>query len=113
MTGTNGNQPVPPQNLEAEESILGAIMLGTHVLTAVSEIVFQEDFYRESHATIYRAALACMAKGTPIDAITLTSELEQRGDLDKAGGRMRIHELAALVPPTSNAPHYARIVHEQ
>lgn len=88
-------------------------MLGTHVLDNVQEIVGQEDFYRESHSTIYRAALALKAKGAGIDAVTLVAELEARGDLEAAGGRLRLHELAALVPPTANAPHYARIVHEQ
>jgi len=104
--------PVPPQNLEAEESVLGAMMISPGAIGAVSEIVDAGDFYRESHAKIYRAALALYAKGEPVDAITLTDELEERGELDAVGGRVRLHELAALVPATANAAHYARIVHE-
>jgi len=104
--------PVPPQNLEAEESVLGAMMISPGAIGAVSEIVDASDFYRESHAKIYRAALALYAKGEPVDAITLTDELEERGELDAVGGRVRLHELAALVPATANAAHYARIVHE-
>jgi replicative DNA helicase len=104
--------PVPPQNLEAEESVLGAMMLSPGAIGAVSEIVDAGDFYRESHAKIYRAALALYAKGEPVDAITLVDELEQRGELEDAGGRVRLHELAALVPATANAGHYARIVRE-
>ena len=104
--------PVPPQNLEAEESVLGAMMLSPGAIGAVSEIVDAGDFYRESHAKIYRAALALYAKGEPVDAITLTDQLEERGELDDVGGRVRLHELAALVPATANASHYARIVHE-
>ena len=65
-----------------------------------------------SHATIYRAALDLYAKGEPVDAITLVDELERRGELEDIGGRVRINELAALVPATSNAGHYARIVRE-
>ena len=104
--------PVPPQNLEAEESVLGAMMLSPGAIGAVSEIVDAGDFYRESHAKVYRAALALYAKGEPVDAITLVDELEQRGELEDAGGRVRLHELAALVPATANAGHYARIVRE-
>jgi replicative DNA helicase len=102
----------PPQNLEAEESVLGAMMLSPGAIGAVSEILDASDFYRESHAKIYRAALGLYAKGEPVDAITLVDELEERGDLEAAGGRVRLHELAALVPATANAAHYARIVHE-
>src|SRR5712691_4446284 len=104
--------PVPPQNLEAEESVLGAMMLSPGAIGAVSEILDAGDFYRESHAKMYRAALALYAKGEPVDAITLTDELEERGELEGVGGRVRLHELAALVPATANASHYARIVRE-
>src|ERR671934_106115 len=102
----------PPQNLEAEESVLGAMLLSPGAIGAVSEALDASDFYRESHAKIYRAALALYAKGEPVDAITLVDELEERGDLEDAGGRVRLHELAALVPATANAAHYARIVRE-
>jgi replicative DNA helicase len=104
--------PVPPQNLEAEESVLGAMMLSPGAIGAVSEVLSASDFYRESHAKIYRAALALYAKGEPVDAITLVDELERRGELEDVGGRVRIHELAALVPAAANAAHYARIVRE-
>jgi replicative DNA helicase len=104
--------PVPPQNLEAEESVLGAMMLSPGAIGAVSEALDASDFYRESHAVIYRAALALYAKGEPVDAITLVDELEERGELEAAGGRVRIHELAALVSASANAGHYARIVRE-
>ena len=104
--------PVPPQNLEAEESVLGAMMLSPGAIGAVSEVVDAGDFYRESHAKVYRAALALYAKGEPVDAITLVDELEERGELEDAGGRVRVHELAALVPASANAGHYARIVRE-
>jgi replicative DNA helicase len=104
--------PVPPQNLDAEESVLGAMMLSPGAIGAVSEALDAGDFYRESHAKIYRAALGLYARGEPVDAITLVDELEERGDLAGVGGRERIHELAALVPATANAGHYARIVRE-
>src|SRR5919198_6117016 len=102
----------PPQNLEAEESVLGAMMLSPGAIGAVSEILDASDFYRESHAKIYRGALALYAQGEPVDAITLVDALEERGELEEVGGKVRIHELAALVPATANAAHYARIVRE-
>ena len=103
---------VPPQNLEAEESVLGAMMIASGAIAAVSEILDASDFYRESHAKIYRAALQLYGKNEPVDAITLTNELEQRGELEEIGGRVRLHELARLVPATANARHYAEIVRE-
>ena len=104
--------PVPPQNLDAEESVLGSMMLSPAAIGAVSEILDAGDFYRESHAKVYRAALALYARGEPVDAITMVDALEERGELEGAGGRDRIGELAALVPATANAAHYARIVRE-
>jgi replicative DNA helicase len=103
---------VPPQNVEAEEYVLGAMLLAPGAIGAVSEICRAEDFYRQSHGRIYRAALALYGRGEPVDAITLTDELDKLGELEDVGGRSRIHELAALVPASANAGHYARIVHE-
>jgi replicative DNA helicase len=119
--GTNGTQtartdsaPVPPQNLDAEESVLGAMMLSPAAIAAVSEVLASDgrEFYRESHARMYRAALALYAKGEPVDAITLVDELDERGELEDVGGKVRVHELAALVPASANAGHYAHIVRE-
>jgi replicative DNA helicase len=103
---------VPPQNLEAEESVLGAMLLSPTAVGSVTEILDASDFYRESHAKIYRAALALWAKGEPVDAITLANELDVRSELEAVGGPARVAELAALVPSTSNVEHYARIVKE-
>jgi len=88
------------------------MMLSPGAIGAVSEILDASDFYRESHSKIYLASLGLYAKGEPVDAITLVDELEERGVLEDVGGRVRIHELAALVPATANAAHYARIVRE-
>ena len=80
---------VPPQNLEAEESVLGAMLLSATAVGTVSEILGAADFYRESHAKAYRAALALWAKGEPVDAITLVDELDERGELEAVGGQAR------------------------
>ena len=104
--------PVPPQNLDAEESVLGAMMLTSGAIGAVSEVVDAADFYRESHGHIYRAVLGLYGRGEPVDAITVVDELDRLGHLEQVGGQDRVHELAALVPAAGNAAHYARIVHE-
>src|SRR6187200_1705134 len=96
---------VPPQNLEAEEAVLGAMLLSETAIGAVTEIVDASDFYRGSHGTVYRTCLALWAKGEPVDAITLANELEERGELEQIGGTAR-------VAATANVEHYARIVKE-
>ncbi|HVU79213.1 MAG TPA: replicative DNA helicase [Gaiellaceae bacterium] len=105
---------IPPQNLDAEESVLGAMMLSPLAIGAVTESTSLNagDFYRESHGHIFRAILSLYAKGEPVDAITVVDELDKTGMLEAAQGAERIHELAALVPAASNAVHYARIVSE-
>lgn len=110
--------PVPPQNLEAEESVLGAMMLSPQAIDACSEILVPLDFYRNTHAVIYRAALDLHTQGEAVDAITLTDHLAERGELSQGDDqgqvtKARIHELAALVPDMSRAAFWARIVKEQ
>jgi hypothetical protein len=104
--------PIPPQNQEAEEHVLGALMLAPAAITTVCAILDPADFYRESHGRIFRAACRMHERGEPVDQITLAAELARTGELETAGGRVRIHELAALVPATANVGHYARIVKE-
>src|SRR3954454_21981590 len=106
--------PVPPQNLDAEESVLGAMMLSPLAIGAVTEStnLSASDFYRGSHGHVYRAILSLYAKGEPVDAITVVDELDRSSTLEAAGGAERVHELAALVPAAANAAHYARIVSE-
>ncbi|MBV8080170.1 MAG: replicative DNA helicase [Actinobacteria bacterium] len=104
--------PIPPQNLDAEESVLGAMMLSAAAIEAVSEIVDAGDFYRGSHAKIYLAAIELYQHGQPVDAITIADKLHEKGELEEIGGKERVHEIAALVPATSNAAHYAKIVRE-
>ncbi|MBA2358909.1 MAG: replicative DNA helicase [Actinobacteria bacterium] len=103
---------VPPQNLDAEESVLGAMMLNPGAIAAVSDVLTAQDFYRESHGAIYLAALALYGRGEPVDAITLVDELEERSELERVGGRVRIHELAQNVPAASSVHFYAKIVRE-
>lgn len=104
---------VPPHNLEAEENVLGAMIApygGDRAITEVSEILSPQDFYRESHGTIYKAILDLSAAGEPVDPITLADYMQRNQTLERAGGSARLAELAALTPSTSNAAHYAKIV---
>ncbi len=103
---------IPPQAAEAEEYVLGAMMISAGAIGAVSEILTPREFYRQSHGKIFDAALALYADGDPVDALTLADALEKRGQLEDVGGRARIHELAAIVPASANAAHYARMVHD-
>lgn len=103
---------MPPQSLEAEESVLGALMLSGSAIDAVSEILVGSDFYRPSHGVIYETILGIYRHGEPVDALTLVDELQKGGQLAAVGGQGRIHELACLVVATSNVGVYANIVKE-
>lgn len=110
--GRRGLVPEPPNNLEAEEYILGAMMISTYAIDAVSEVVDQTDFYRQSHGVIFKAILDLNQSGRPADPVTLAALLDARGGLDGEKAGERIRELATLVPATTNAVHHARIVRE-
>ncbi len=103
---------VQPHNAEAEESVLGAMLLSAKAAETAAEVLLPSDFYRPSHGTIFAASRELLQKGEPVDAITLVDLLEQRDDLERAGGRERIHELVALVPAASNIGYHAQIVKE-
>jgi replicative DNA helicase len=104
----------PPQNLEAEQSVLGAVLLSDTALPAliIDERLHPEDFYREAHGAIYRAMLDLNALGEPVDGLTLVEHLKQAGQLDAVGGRAAVDLLAASVPAVGNVRQYARIVRE-
>lgn len=104
----------PPQNLEAEQSVLGAVLLSDTALPAliIDEKLQPEDFYRDSHGTIFKAMLDLHVTGEPVDALTLVEHLKQSGQLEPVGGRAAIDLLAASVPAVGNVRQYARIVRE-
>jgi replicative DNA helicase len=104
----------PPQNLEAEQSVLGAVLLSDTALPAliIDERLQPGDFYRESHGLIFTAMLALHGAGEPVDALTLVEHLKQNGQLDAVGGRATVDLLAGSVPAVGNVRQYARIVRE-
>jgi replicative DNA helicase len=104
----------PPQNLEAEQSVLGAVLLSDTALPAliIDERLQPADFYRESHGRIFSAMLELHSGGQPVDALTLVEHLKQSGQLDAVGGRATVDLLAGSVPAVGNVRQYARIVRE-
>jgi replicative DNA helicase len=104
---------LPPHDLEAEQSVLGAMLVNPNAIAAVAELLTADDFYRDTHRLIYRAALSLYDRGQEVDVVTLSAQLERDGTLDRAGGREFIHTLAEFVPAAANAAHYAGIVREQ
>jgi replicative DNA helicase len=110
----NGGPVTPPQNLEAEQSVLGAVLLSDTALPAliIDERLQPGDFYRESHGQIFAAMLALHSEGEPVDALTLVEHLKQSGQLDAVGGRATVDLLAGSVPAVGNVRQYARIVRE-
>jgi replicative DNA helicase len=104
---------VPPQSLDAEESVLGSILLDSHALDRVIESMSDADFYREAHRKIFRAMIALSEKNEPIDLVTLTDALKARGELQDVGGAIYLAELSDKVPSAANVAHYARIIREK
>jgi len=107
---------VPPQNQEAEVSVLGAILLSEQALDGllIDVKLKPEDFYRERHRQIFRAMIRLKEKAEPepVDALTVCDELTRSGELEEAGGTAYVHSLPTLVPAAANARHYGRIVKE-
>ncbi|POX54912.1 replicative DNA helicase [Streptomyces sp. Ru72] len=104
---------VPPQDLDAEQSVLGGMLLSKDAIADVVEILKGHDFYRPAHETIYQAILDLYAKGEPADPITVAAELTKRGEITKVGGASYLHTLVQTVPTAANAEYYAQIVHER
>jgi len=104
---------VPPQSLDAEESVLGGILLDNTALDRVAELLRVEDFYREAHRKVFRAMLALAERSEPCDLITLAEVLRSRGELADLGGSAYLAELADRVPTAANVGNYAKIVREK
>src|SRR5829696_1264683 len=104
----------PPHNLEAERSVLGAILLSDRALygLVVEDGLRADDFYREQHRRIYKAMLDLYGANEPVDILTVTERLRQHGTLEEAGGEAGVHALAGTVPSAGNVRHYAQIVRD-
>lgn len=103
---------IPPHNLEAEESLLGSMLISKEVIDEIHELVEPEDFYRESNGKIYQSIIELYAHNEPVDAITLAELLKRKDWLAEVGGKSYIHTLVNVVPTAANAMHYAKIVND-
>ncbi|KKR48674.1 MAG: Replicative DNA helicase [Candidatus Magasanikbacteria bacterium GW2011_GWC2_40_17] len=104
---------IPPQNLEAEISLLGAILTDKEALLKIADTVFPEDFYKEGYKIIYETMLDLYNKREPIDILSLGNRLEEIGKLESVGGRSTLMNLANSVPSSAHIVHYAEIVHKK
>ncbi|MBC3844728.1 replicative DNA helicase [Streptacidiphilus sp. 4-A2] len=103
---------VPPQDLAAEQAVLGGMLLSKEAIADVVAVLKPSDYYRPAHETIHRAVLDLYTSGEPADPITVASELTKRGEIVKVGGPSYLHTLVNTVPTAANAEYYADIVHE-
>ena len=111
--GNGGFDRTPPQDLEAERSVLGGMMISKDAIADVIEQVRGSDFYRPAHEVIYDSILDLYGRGEPADAITVADELTKRGEISRIGGAPYLHTLISTVPTAANAGYYARIVRER
>ncbi|MFJ9772834.1 replicative DNA helicase [Kitasatospora sp. NPDC101157] len=111
--GVDGFERVPPQDLAAEQSVLGGMLLSKDAIADVVEVLKPADYYRPAHEMIHGAILDLYARGEPADPITVAGELTKRGELQRVGGAPYLHTLVNSVPTAANAEYYAQIVHER
>ena len=111
--GGSSFERVPPQNVDAEMSVLGGMMLSKDAIADVIEILRSTDFYRPAHASVYDVVVELFGRGDPADAVTVGAELKRKGELERIGGLPYLHTLVATVPTAANAAYYAGIVREQ
>jgi replicative DNA helicase len=110
---TGGFERQPPQDIAAEQSVLGGMLLSKDAIADVVEVLRPGDFYRPAHQAVYDCILDLYGRGEPADPITVSAELERRGELARVGGAPYLHTLIATVPTAANAGYYARIVAEK
>jgi len=101
---------VPPHNIEAEQSLLGAMLISHDAIPEILELLDAEAFYTEAHRRIYESVIELYARGEPVDPITLSEMLSAKGYLETCGGKPYIHTLVGSVPSAANARYYAKIV---
>ncbi|MFA5433300.1 MAG: replicative DNA helicase [Candidatus Paceibacterota bacterium] len=113
MSSENTNLKVPPQDIEAEKSLLGSLMLDKEAITKVADILHSEDFYKRNHQYIYQVVEDLFTRGEPIDLISVSSKLKERNQLENMGGTAYLTELINTVPTASHVMTYAKIVQKK
>lgn len=107
------NDRTPPHNIEAEQSVIGAIFLEPTAFSTASELLVPEDFYRAGHQRIFTAMMKLADKGEPIDVVTVTTHLKNAKQIDEVGGVSYLSEIAGSVPTAANIEYYSKIVEEK
>jgi replicative DNA helicase len=103
----------PPQNIEAEQSLLGCLMLDKNALIKVVDFVGADDFYKDAHKEIYRALLELFEKSEPMDIISISTKLREKQKLEQIGGSTYLTTLINVVPTATHVTNYAKIVREK
>ena len=103
----------PPQDLQAEQSVLGAMLMSKDAISDVVEVLRGSDFYQPKHETIFESIISLYGRGEPADPITVAAELGRTGDLQRVGGAVYLHDLLATISIAANASYYAEIVREK
>jgi replicative DNA helicase len=103
----------PPQDIAAEQSVLGAMLLSKDAIADIVEVIRENDFYRPAHQSVYGTILDLYGRGEPADAVTVAAELTKAGEISRIGGAAYLHTLVSMVPTAANASYYGRIVREQ
>ena len=106
-------QRIPPQNLEAEEAILGAVLTNPICLNKIADLITPESFYKPANRMIYEAVLDLFGKNQAIDIVTVSERLSETDKLEQVGGRAYVNDLALNVVTTANIEYYAKIVQEK
>lgn len=104
---------VPPNSMEAEQSVIGAMLLDKNAISEASEIVRGEDFYKEAHRLIFESIMELYERDEPVDLVTLVDDLRKKNILETVGGITYLSNLAASVPTTANVKYYAKIVEDK
>ncbi|GAH66510.1 unnamed protein product, partial [marine sediment metagenome] len=104
---------VPPQNIEAEQAVLGSLLIDKDAIVKVADILKSEDFYQEKHEIIYKAMLDVYEARDPIDLVTLTERLKKAKQIESIGGASYLSELLSIVPTASHVVSYAKVVQEK
>jgi replicative DNA helicase len=106
-------EKLPPQNIEAEQSLLGSLLIDKDSITKIADIIMADDFYQNAHTTIYNTILELYEKKDPIDLLSLSSRLEELGQLESIGGRSYLVQLTNLVPSAAHVVNYAKIIQKK
>ncbi|GHD35467.1 hypothetical protein GCM10007147_41940 [Nocardiopsis kunsanensis] len=108
-----GYDRTPPHDIQAEQSVLGGMLLSKDAITQVVEIIRSADFYRPAHQIIYDSVVDLFSRGEPVDAISVNAELTKRGEVTRVGGAPYLHTLTEAIPTAANAGYYAKIVSDR